>query len=334
MPYAYVNGTHLHLEERGRGEPMLWITGFAISGAVFEPVLHLYAERLHCVSYDNRGAGRSSPRYAPTSIPELAGDAVGLLDHLGIDSAHVYGLSMGGMVAQEVAIRFPDRVRGLVLGGTSPGGPRAAVPVREVLGLVRAARGRQARARIAAQAIFTEEFQREHPERVREVLDHLARHRTGVAGLSAHWWASFWHDTYSRLPRIAAPTLVMHGGADGMVPLRSAQILAERIPDAELAVVPGAGHGYLLEQPELSRDLLVDWLDRRGPIPAGPPPSPLEATAEPVTRALGLPLGVYRTGVSLTGLLAERLGLPSPPDPTVPPGTRRTGGPPPGTPSG
>ena len=115
----------VYYERRGQGEPLLLISGFAISGAVFEPVLAPYEERFECILYDHRGAGRSRTPLRPISIPELAADAVRVLDELGLESAHVMGVSMGGMVAQEMAIRFPHRVRGLVLGCTTPGGPRA-----------------------------------------------------------------------------------------------------------------------------------------------------------------------------------------------------------------
>ena len=128
MPRIRVNGVALHHERRGGGEPLLLVTGFTISAAVFEPVLELYGGRIECITYDNRGSGRSGAPLRPTSMAELAADAAGLLRELGVESAHVCGLSMGGMIAQELAIRFPERVRGLVLGGTTPGGPRAARP--------------------------------------------------------------------------------------------------------------------------------------------------------------------------------------------------------------
>src|SRR3954466_10800787 len=153
---------------------MLWIAGFTISSDVFGPVLPLYEDRFDCVLYDNRGAGRSRGRPGLTSMAELAADAAGLLDRLGIESAHVHGLSMGGMVAQELALRFPERVRGLILGGTTPGGPRAVLPAA---GGLAAPGGAIARRRSLADALFSPGFRRDHPERVRALLPYFARHR-------------------------------------------------------------------------------------------------------------------------------------------------------------
>jgi 3-oxoadipate enol-lactonase len=301
-----LTATRLHVEREGRGEPMLWITGFAISSQVFAPVISTYAAELDCIRYDNRGAGRSAAPWRPTSIPELAGDAVRLLDALGIDSAHVYGLSMGGMIAQEVAIRFPDRVRALVLGGTSHGGPRAVLPSPRIAAALTSRTAPTAvRAELVGRALFSSRFRDEHPDQVLLHLGNLGAHRAPVRGLMSHFAASFYHDTRSRLPRISAPTLVMHGGADELTPVVNAQLLAALIPDATLEVIPGAGHGYLLEEPDESHRRLSAWLAARSPVPAGPPLSGLAARSEPLTRAFGLQVGMARTGRSLVTLGAR-----------------------------
>jgi len=286
--------TGLWHERRGSGEPMLWITGFTISAEIFTPVLPLYEPHFECVRYDHRGSGRSGGGGLPTSMPQLAADAAALLDRLGIESAHVHGLSMGGMIAQELALRFPERVRGLILGGTTPGGPLAARPT---LAELRAVRG-------LGSLVFSREFRERHPERVRELLRHFRAHRAPPRSMLTQLWASVYHDTVSRLGDIQAPTLVMHGDADGMTPLANARLLAERIPDAELAVLPGAGHAFLLEQPEATRDLIVEWFDRRGEIAPGR--ARAGARWEPLTRHLGLPIGALRTGASLARLAGQQ----------------------------
>lgn len=309
MPYAS-QGPRVYYERGGAGEPLLFITGFLITASVLEPVRPLYERHFDVVSYDNRWAGRSPAPLRPTSIAELASDAVRLMDTLGIDSAHVYGMSFGGMIAQELAIRFPERVRGLILGGTTPGGPRAVLPnVRELGRLLgRAALELPRSSRPWLQTVlFSSEFRRSEPERAAELAGYFLRHPPPPWGAAAHWWASFFHDTVSRLDQIQAPTLVMHGTCDGMAPLGLAQMLVDLIPGSELALVPGAGHAYPLERPEESLRLLLDWIEPRSPIAAGRPRRGFRAQAEPLTRALGLPVGAIRTGRSLVGYTTERL---------------------------
>jgi len=293
--------TRLHVEREGSGEPLLWITGFAISSEIFSPVIATYAAGFDCIRYDNRGAGRSPAPWRITSIPELAGDAARLLDALGVESAHVYGLSMGGMIAQELAIRFPDRVRALVLGCTSHGGPRAVLPSpRIAAALASRAAPAEMRAQLVGQALFSEQFRRRSPDLARRYLGLLAQHRTSARGLVSHLTASTYHDTRSRLGRIAAPTLVLHGALDALTPVANAHLLADAIPDATLAVLPGAGHGYLLEQPEQSHRVFDRWLAERSPVPPGPPLTGLAARSEPLTRHLGLQVGMLRSARSLT----------------------------------
>jgi acetyl esterase/lipase len=136
---------------------------------------------------------------------------------------------------------------------------------------------------------------------VRELVPLFVRHLPPPWGLAAHWWASVYHDTVSRLGQIQAPTLVMHGERDGMAPVGVAHLLAERIPDARLEIIPGAGHAFALEAPEESLETCLAWLEERASIGPGAPRTGLAARAEPLTRALGLHIGALRTGRSLLG---------------------------------
>jgi pimeloyl-ACP methyl ester carboxylesterase len=250
----------LYHERHGAGEPLLLITGWTISAAVFEPVIEAYAEHFECIAYDHRGSARSggSP---PTSMAALADAAASLLTALRIPRAHVYGVSMGGMVAQELALRHPDRVCGLVLGGTTPGGPFAPrLGPGDVLAI---ARGGMEERGLRGPLLFSPGFRREQPERVRELVRYFTAHRSSVAAIGAQTFASATFSAVSRLGRLRAPTLVMHGECDRLVPLAASKLLAARIPGAELAVVPGAGHAYALEAPQESLDLLLDWRERR-----------------------------------------------------------------------
>jgi pimeloyl-ACP methyl ester carboxylesterase len=175
----------------------------------------------------------------------------------------------------------------------------------------------QVRAQLVARALFSEAFRREHPDEVLSHLRNLSRHRTSARGLLSHTWASACHDTRARLSRIVAPTLVLHGDADELTPVGNAHQLAALIPDATLELVPGAGHGYLLEQPERAHRLFTSWLAARSPVPPGERASGLEARVEPLTRALGLQTGALRAARSLVAPVRA---------PTAPRGSARAPG--------
>ena len=295
-------GARLHVERTGRrGEAMLGITGFGCGSQLFRPVLPLFSDRFDCIIYDNRAAGRSSTPLLPTSMPELASDAVRVLDALGVDAAHVHGVSMGGMIAQELALRHPDRVRSLVLQGTTPGGPRSTGPTAETLLALAAQRvplSRERKIEMLTRQLFSDAYATAHPDEVLEHLGRLGADRAGVRGALQHLTASTVHDTVSRLRSVQAPTLVLHGQLDRMVSVANARLLAERIPRARLAVIEGAGHLPLLEQPLDVRDLILEWMDGLGPLPPGRPLHPLRAAAEPWTRVFGLQVGAVRTWAS------------------------------------
>ncbi|NGN64579.1 alpha/beta fold hydrolase [Streptomyces sp. A7024] len=208
------------------------------------------------VTLDWRGTGASDKPDEPYSTGQFADDAVAVLDHLGIERADVYGTSMGGRVAQHLAARHPDRVRALVLGCTSPGGPHAAErgpDIRRALAQPDPA----AVQRALADLMYTPAFTAAHPGPYQTLGDPAmpayARRR--------HLTASNRHDAWELLPRIAAPTLVVHGGDDRFNPVANAPLLAERIPGARMEIIPGARHAYFEEFRELASPLVRDFLE-------------------------------------------------------------------------
>jgi pimeloyl-ACP methyl ester carboxylesterase len=301
----------LFLTDRGAGEPVLLITGWTISSAVFEPVADLYEPHVRVVAYDHRGAGRSAPWPGPVSMALLAADAARVLDDRAVAAAHVIGLSMGAAVALELAIRMPQRVKTLVLVGGGPGGPTAPRPsVRGAAGMVGGVLSDSLRhgGVWPAAALFSQRYRREHPDEVAGYMPYFARHRappwmTGWQSLAAACFAR-----RESLRRVRAPTLVLHGELDAMAPVAGARLLADDIPGAELHVAAGAGHAVPLEQPEATARLLVGWIDRHADVEP-PAPGPLDALSERLTRPFSLPAGALRNArdaaASVAGALAR-----------------------------
>ncbi len=293
----------LFFTDDGDGEPVLLITGWTISSAVFEPVAHLYVPHARVITYDHRGAGRSEPWLAPVSMAMLAADAARVLDDRGLESAHVVGLSLGSAVALELAIRMPARVKSLVLVGGVAGGPTMTLPhagaAARAVASIWGDTLRRRRPWFAA-GLFSERFRAEHPELVAEYMPYFWRHL-------APPWASTWQllaiSAFARrgsLHRVCAPTLVLHGEDDVMTPPGNAHRLARGIPDAELALVPG-GHAVPLERPEESARLLLDWVERHAQ--ATPPGGArLHEARERVTRPLSLHAGTLRNTRDAVGL--------------------------------
>ena len=193
----------------------------------------------------------------------MADDAVSVLDAAGVERAHVYGFSLGGMVAQQLALRHPDRVRSLVLGATHPGGPRAVRPSADVIAFFRRRASMTAKdaARASVPFNYGPRCRREHKDRIAEDIRRRLAHPFPEQAYRAQMVAAALHNCYRRLQRIEAPTLVVHGRQDRMVPVANAEILAERIPGAELRILDDAGHLYSTEQPEVDEEIARFFLE-------------------------------------------------------------------------
>lgn len=239
-------------ERHGDGEPLLLIHGLGYARWGWEPVLPGLAERFDVVLFDNRGIGESDTPPGPYSAAEMASDAIQVLDEAGVERAHVVGTSLGGMVAQELALGYPDRVDRLVLACTTPGGPKAhpmpqvtvalmaeAATLEPAVALRRFVENALAPATVAA-----------HPE----LVDGIMAHRLATAQQPVAWAAQaaagMTFDAYARLGALTAPTLVQHGDEDVVVDPRNGDLLVELLPDARLERFPGTGHLFFWEEPE------------------------------------------------------------------------------------
>jgi 3-oxoadipate enol-lactonase len=266
----------LYFEDRGAGEPLLVITGFAVSSAVLEPLVDLYATRLRCITYDHPGTGRSSKRSLAFSTAQLAAGAVRVLDELGIEAAHVAGLSMGGIVAQELALRHPERVNGLILMSTSTGGRvLPAAPLKVATAAARIVGGSLRRRRLwLGPAVFSPGFLEREPARAEALLGSVTNHRAAPWGIAGQLVATGLHNRAHDLHRIRAPTLVLHGERDILVPVSNAHRLADAIAGADLHVFPGVGHAFEYERLEETFAVICDWLDRCARLSAAPSAAP------------------------------------------------------------
>jgi pimeloyl-ACP methyl ester carboxylesterase len=247
----------LHWERTGAGPPVLLIMGLGLSGGAWWRTVPVLARHLEVITYDHRGVGRSRARFHAFTTEAMADDAVSVLDAAGVDRVHVYGISLGGMVAQQLALRRPERVRALVLGATHAGGLRIRWPDPEVLAFFR--RRLHMRHEEAAWGSvpfnYGERCRREHPERIDEDIAQRLANPFSVQAYQAQMWAASLHNCYGRLQRIAAPTLVVHGTEDRVIPVENGRMLAARIPGAQLLELEGTGHLYPTEAPEVDEQI-------------------------------------------------------------------------------
>jgi 3-oxoadipate enol-lactonase len=258
---ALINGIDVHLEVRGdeTSARTLFLNGSGATLASSGLLVDVFARRLRVACHDQRGLGRTEAPPTPWTMADYAADAIGVLDHLGWDTARVVGISFGGMVAQELAVTVPDRIERLALMCTSPGGAGgSSYPLHELVGL--SSQERSQRYRTVLDTRFTDEWLAQHPgdAALVEMMEqgHLVEKSAQV--LQGEWeqlMARRGHDVWDRLPLISCPTLVAAGRFDGIAPLANSTALAARIAGAELRVYEG-GHAFFVQDRAAFPDLL------------------------------------------------------------------------------
>jgi pimeloyl-ACP methyl ester carboxylesterase len=259
VPFARNGTVKIHWESFGEGPAVLLVAGQGMTVDGWWATIPVLARSLRVIAFDNRGTGRSSRSPWPYSVAQMAHDAVAVLDAAGEQHAHVYGISLGSLVAQEVALRHPDRVQALVLGASSAGGFAAYKPSPSSFAqtfLVRAgAMGPEEAAWAAVPYTYADKTRRCHPERIVADIAHRLSSPPEPLAYLHQAAAVAAHDAYERLNRMAAPTLVVHGEQDVFVPPANALVLAERIPGAQLRLWPDAGHMYPIDEPRADREI-------------------------------------------------------------------------------
>jgi len=270
----HIQGVGLHYEVSGTGSPALLISGLGGHTGFWNrqtPILSVFYQ---VVRFDNRGSGRSDAPTGPYSVKEMASEAVQLLDALDITSAHIVGSSMGGMIAQEVAIQYPDKALSLTLiasqcGGTHAFGaqPEHASALKDLATLDMSP---QERARGWAPYTLSAGFRAGNPGLVQEYVRMSATHPPTTAALRAQWSALMCYDSWDRLALITAPTLILQGEEDILVPPENADVLGVRIPDARVVHIPGAGHSLAFEAAETVNALLLEFFREHGDDQSSP----------------------------------------------------------------
>jgi pimeloyl-ACP methyl ester carboxylesterase len=272
MSTVKVGDIELYYEEHGSGDPLLLVMGLAADSTAWMFQLPELSKHYRTIVFDNRGVGRSTKPPGPYSIHQMADDAVGLLDSLGVERAHVVGVSMGGMIAQELVLRHPERVRGLVLACTYPE-PGADVEERRTFMVGQfggsVSETGELKIDVAAlnpmlflqhmlPAVFNQEFiDRELPKLI-QVFSGALQYGFSMEAILGQVSAVMTHKATDRLHQIGAPTLVITGDADRLVPPANSDVLAREIPGAKLVVIPGGSHGFNFETPDVfNREVLA-----------------------------------------------------------------------------
>ena len=258
MSFVQNHGAKLYWDEQGRGEPVLLIMGLGYPSSLWHRTRPVLAQQFRTVALDNRGVGLSDAPPGPYSIVTMASDAAAVLDAAGASSAHVFGVSMGGMIAQEFALQYPSKTRSLILGCTSPGGPAAIRAERKVSDILMA-RGMSLEQ--AREAMLPYIYDADtSPDKIAEDVRLRRRCLPTLQGYTAQLQGILAWESYSRLDQITAPTLVIHGKSDALVPPANGELIAARIPHAKLVLLDHASHLFLTDQTEEAHQHISDFL--------------------------------------------------------------------------
>jgi 3-oxoadipate enol-lactonase len=264
VQFAENEDVRLAYQVLGAGEEtVLFVHGLGYDRVGWGPLPVLLARDFQVITFDNRGVGESDVPEGPYSVEQMAADAVAVLDAAAIERAHIFGVSLGGFIAQELALTYPDRVRKLVLASTAPGGsrmypmPAAGRDAFRRFPTIERYEG----LRLMVENSLGAHGVNERPELVEEIFAYRLERAPTLAGWQAQAAASVLFDAYDRTPQIAASTLVLHGGADTVIDPRNAELLVERIPNARLEAIPDRGHLMVWEEGVLLAPIVKEFLE-------------------------------------------------------------------------
>ncbi|MEX1195729.1 MAG: alpha/beta fold hydrolase [Dehalococcoidia bacterium] len=265
MPIIKAGDINLEYYVEGEGPPLLLIMGFAGQASSWgEPIVERLRQHFTVIRFSSRGTGLSDKPETPTTINQMAEDAVALLDALNFDKVHVFGVSMGGMIAQDLVLNHPQRVNRLVIGCTTAGGATNETMSPEVGALMMPTPGlsREEQIRKAWPALCAPDFIENGQEFLEAMMVAGSKNPTPIDTLGKQMGAISGHDTTGRLAQIKTPTLVIHGDIDRLVPPSNGDRLAKGIPGAEHLTIHDSAHMFFWEKPDEAAGLVTEFLSR------------------------------------------------------------------------
>lgn len=264
LPKIRIGDIKMYYEIHGKGYPLVMIMGLAANKDWWSPyVIEEFSKHFKVLIFDNRGAGRTDAPQIDYTIRMFADDTLGLMDALEIEQAHVLGVSMGGMIAQEFVLNYPDRVKTLVLCSTTPGGPNAVPTTPETIEVMMNREGltdEQLYRRIIP-LLYPKDFIKNNPDVIERSLNHMLIAPITDDAYMRQIGAIMQFDTYDKLPEINRPTLIMSGKEDVLLPYKNSEILAERIPRAKLVHYDNVGHGMITQVAEDFAEKVIEFLE-------------------------------------------------------------------------
>ena len=262
MAFVDNRGARIYWDVEGNGPPVLLIMGLGCTSDLWFRIRPVLAKQYLTIAFDNRGVGRSDMPRGPYSLETMSSDAAAVLDAAGVQSANVFGVSMGGMIAQEFVLDYPARVRCLILGCATFGGPEAVVAEKDARDLVMGRSNLEGEEACQASVPFIYD---PGTPRARVEEDMVVRRRAGFAqprGYMAQLQGILGWECCDRLSQIRVPTLIIHGESDRLIPTQNSELIAARITGAQLIKIPHASHMFMTDQPEASQRAVLDFLAR------------------------------------------------------------------------
>jgi pimeloyl-ACP methyl ester carboxylesterase len=265
LPKIRIGDIKIYYEIHGKGFPLVMIMGLTANKDWWPPeVIEQFSKHFKTLIFDNRGAGRTDAPKMDYSIKMFADDTIGLMDALEIEEAHILGVSMGGMIAQELVLNYPDRVKKLVLCSTTPGGPHSVPTPPETVAIMleRGDRSEEQMARRLVNILFPKDYITNNPEVIERTVNHLLIAPITEDAYMRQLKACMEFDAYDRLPKINRPTLVIAGKEDVILPYQNDEIIAKRIPKAKLILYEKAGHGLITQEAEDFAQKVIQFLEK------------------------------------------------------------------------